>query len=352
MANCNLNDVIQIAKNEVGYLEKKSNSQLDHPTANAGKNNYTKYNRDYEAWDEPDLKEIPNGSVNMQWCAAFVSWIFVMAYGLAAAIRLLCGGLHCYTPTGASRFKKAGRYIKRGEGKPKPGDVVFFYSKSKGRIGHVGLVYKVTSSRVYTIEGNTSAGSTLITNGGGVAYKSYSMTSTYIDGYGRPDYEAVEAGSGAAIAFELGERLLVNGCVGDDVQELQKALIDLGYGKQLGVYGADGEFGDCTELAVMAFQRDHGCDDDGEYGPLTHEAMTAALAKTKKPAENARVVRIVDGDCWIRTAPNTGGRKLKVAKEGSEWIFGGAIAANGWLMIEFENQNAWVTGKYGRLKEK
>ena len=38
--------VILIAKNEIGYLEKKSNSQLDSKTANAGSSNYTKYWRD------------------------------------------------------------------------------------------------------------------------------------------------------------------------------------------------------------------------------------------------------------------------------------------------------------------
>lgn len=38
--------VIEIAETEVGYLEKKSNSQLDDKTANAGYNNYTKYGRD------------------------------------------------------------------------------------------------------------------------------------------------------------------------------------------------------------------------------------------------------------------------------------------------------------------
>ena len=111
MAKCNPNSVIQIATNEVGYLEKASNSQLDSKTANAGKNNYTKYNRDYNAWGG-------GGAQPMEWCASFVSWCFVMAFGLAAARALLCGGLHHYTPTGANRFKKQGRYIKRGEGKP------------------------------------------------------------------------------------------------------------------------------------------------------------------------------------------------------------------------------------------
>lgn len=35
--------LIHIAKEEVGYLEKKSMKDLDHKTANAGTNNYTKY---------------------------------------------------------------------------------------------------------------------------------------------------------------------------------------------------------------------------------------------------------------------------------------------------------------------
>lgn len=347
MAKCDLNAVIRVAENEIGYLEKKSNSQLDSKTANAGKNNYTKYNRDYMAWDKPDRKEIPNGAINMQWCAAFVSWCFVVAYGLEAAIKLLCGGLHCYTPTGAGRFKNAGRYIKRGQGNPKPGDVVFFFSSAKGRIGHVGIVYKVTGSKVYTIEGNTSGASTLVTNGGGVQRKSYSLSSTYIDGYGRPDYAAVEAGTGEVMASELGDRLLVNGCEGDDVKELQEALIGLGY--SCGSWGADGEFGDATELAVIAFQKGHGCEADGQYGPATHAAMLKALEAVQKPVEGAQTVQIVGGDCWVRTAPNKGGDRLGVAHEGDKLAYGGQTSENGWHLVEYQNKNAWVSGVYGKL---
>lgn len=192
-----VNKVIEIAEAEIGYLEKKSNSQLDDKTANAGSKNYTKYNRDYNAWGG-------GGAQPMEWCAAFLSWIFVKAYGLDAAKSLLCGGIHHYTPTGANRFKKQNRYIKRGEGKPEKGDVVYFFSTSKGRIGHVGLVYKVSGNTVYTIEGNTSGASTLVTNGGGVKQKSYSLTSTYIDGYGRPDY----AGAGADIKPETADTVV------------------------------------------------------------------------------------------------------------------------------------------------
>ena len=38
--------VLGIAEAEIGYLEKKNNSQLDSKTGNAGSANYTKYWRD------------------------------------------------------------------------------------------------------------------------------------------------------------------------------------------------------------------------------------------------------------------------------------------------------------------
>lgn len=43
-----LEKVLQVANNEVGYLEKASNSNLDSKTGNAGDKNYTKYARDMD----------------------------------------------------------------------------------------------------------------------------------------------------------------------------------------------------------------------------------------------------------------------------------------------------------------
>ena len=45
MANT-VDKVLKIAEAEVGYLEKKTNADLDSKTKNAGYNNYTKYGRD------------------------------------------------------------------------------------------------------------------------------------------------------------------------------------------------------------------------------------------------------------------------------------------------------------------
>lgn len=44
-----VNKVLSIAKAEVGYKEKRTNSQLDDKTANAGANNWNKFARDVDA---------------------------------------------------------------------------------------------------------------------------------------------------------------------------------------------------------------------------------------------------------------------------------------------------------------
>lgn len=340
-----IDKLISVAEAEIGYLEKKSNKDLDSKTGNAGSNNYTKYNRDLKAWTGV-------GYINQQWCQAWVDWVFITAFGLDVAKKLIYTWTN-YTPTGSSAFKKRDRYIKRGKGKPKRGDVIYFYSSSKGRIGHVGIVYKVSGSKVYTIEGNTSGASTLVTNGGGVKKKSYSMSSSYIDGYGSVDYSQIDgsvtsAPAPASVAYELGDRILSNGSTGADVAEMQKNLISLGY--SCGSWGADGDFGDATEQAVRKFQAEHPpLDVDGEYGPLSHAAMLAALKAAAAP-KNPRKIKIIGGNCYVRSAPVVkDGNKLGIVYEGTELEYQGQTDENGWHLVIYNGQNAWVSGKYGKL---
>ena len=341
---CNPQTVIQVAESQEGYLEKKSNADLDSFTKNAGSNNYTKYNRDMKAWA---------GSANLkdQWCQNFVDWCFVKAYGLTAAKALL-GGFTNYTPTGANWFKKRGLYTMRGKGTPQPGDVIYFYSTAKGRIGHVGIVEKVGGGKVYTIEGNTSGASSLVTNGGGVRAKSYSLKSTYIDGYGRPPYASVnpsgEAQSTitpAPTAQKLGDRILKNGMSGADVKELQSDLIRLGY--NLGKWGADGDFGDCTELAVKRFQTQEDLVPDGEFGPLSLAALKKALEQLDAITDGD-YVQIYGGNCYVRTEPSTSGEIRGIAHEGDKLPFTGETSA-GWLKVVYKDRAGWVSGKYGKL---
>lgn len=70
------------------------------------------------------------------------------------------------------------------------------------------------------------------------------------------------------------QRILMRGMRGDDVKEVQQALVRAGY--SIGPAGADGDFGRATETAVVEFQRDHGLDVDGEVGNDTRKGLKIA----------------------------------------------------------------------------
>ena len=148
------------------------------------------------------------------------------------------------------------------------------------------------------------------------------------------------------VAFKLGDRLLKNGSVGADVKQLQEALIRLGI--SCGDYGADGEFGDSTEMAVITYQKKHALEPDGEYGPLTHASLAAELKRLENPAQR-NCVRIVGGNCYVRISPNTDAKKLGVAHRDSLLPYLGETAPNGWLKVTFDGREGWVSGKYGRI---
>ena len=146
----------------------------------------------------------------------------------------------------------------------------------------------------------------------------------------------------------LGNRILRYGCEGEDVKLMQEMLLKLGY--DLGSWGCDGDFGDCTELAVRAFQKDARIGVDGECGPITLAALEKAidaLANTKPTGKN---VRISGGNCYIRAKPNTAGKDLGVAHKGDVLPFAGEVASNGWLQVQYKDRKAWVSGKYGKLE--
>lgn len=174
--NNNITKLINIARGELGYLEKKSGANLDSKTANAGKNNYTKYARDLY----PALQAQP-------WCDMFVDWCFVKAFGAEKGKQLIGGGFSAYTPTSANYYKAKKQYFKS----PAVGDQIFF--RNSIRINHTGLVIAVSGGIVTTIEGNTSNSAAVVPNGGGVFQKTYSINHSAIDGYGRPDWSILDA---------------------------------------------------------------------------------------------------------------------------------------------------------------
>ena len=176
--------LLAVARAEVGYLEKATNTQLDDKTANAGSNNYTKYARDLDALG--DFYNTPKNG--FAWCDVFVDWCFVQAFGVETAKKLLCQpvkSLGAGCTYSAEYYKSHGRF---SYSTPQVGDQIFFTKDGGKTYYHTGLVTEVRDGKVYTIEGNTSSTAGVVPNGGAVAEKSYSLTSTSIGGCGRPDY--------------------------------------------------------------------------------------------------------------------------------------------------------------------
>ena len=171
----------------------------------------------------------------------------------------------------------------------------------------------------------------------------------------KPDYwgwmtkyfDYAGAGDVAPTQIHLGDRILKNGMEGEDVKELQTDLIRLGY--DLGRWGADGDFGDATEEAVKAFQRDRKLTADGEAGQATVAALEKALAKLEKPVTDPKRVKITGGRCYVRAEPNTAAGKLGVVHDGETCEYAGETTRDGWNSIVYNGKTGWVSGKYSRL---
>ena len=166
----NKQKVIDIALNEVGYLEKsksayqKNPNVLNEKTAGAGEDNYTKYG----AYMHKLLPSVMDE--HAPWCDAFVDYCMVMAYGASNAKEILCGNFDDYTVNSCKYYEKANRL----DTTPQIGDQVFFTKNGKSNgCYHTGLVYNVDENYFYTIEGNTSNASVVVANGGCVAKKKY-----------------------------------------------------------------------------------------------------------------------------------------------------------------------------------
>lgn len=258
--NKHIERLIKVAEGEIGYLEKRSNSNLDSKTANAGSNNYTKYWRDV----------YPAGQAQA-WCAIFVNWCFDKAFGKANTKKLLKHYPYTYCPTMGNLFTR--------HANPEVGDIVIF--KSGGSFVHTGLVVEVSGDRFRTIEGNTSGASGIIANGGGVCKKTHYNSNLPGTKFCRPDYDGI---LGADTVYEeLSETkteteeniveikmtVLEKGAKGEQVKTLQRLLNALGYN----CGSVDGDFGNGTLSAVKSFQKGKGLTVDGIVGKGTWSAL-------------------------------------------------------------------------------
>lgn len=261
--------MLKIARNEVGYLEKGTNANLNSKKDNAGYKNFTKY------WAE--IKPSWNGE---PWCAAYVSWVFMKTFGLEMAQQLLKHWPFVYCPAMVGKFTL--------HSNPQVGDIVIFFRS--GTFAHTGIVYKVEGDRFWTVEGNTSSIDGIVPNGGGVFEKSYLNSSLPGTKFCRPNYDLVVNPDMPIPEIKVEEvvetrrNYLQVGDTGEEVKELQEKLNSLGFKDAYGdMLTIDGEFGNNTLFVVKLAQEKYGLVVDGLAGKNTMQAIDNAI-KNKQSA--------------------------------------------------------------------
>ena len=248
-----------------------------------GANNYNKYA------DDPMIAKlygwIPQ---NQPWCCTYANWCYLNTFGYDIGSRLTYGGTAA-CKNSASLFRVAGAFVKT----PQIGDQVFYYVS--GDINHTGIVVSIDGNSFQAVEGNHSDKVSLVTHkikGGDVA------------GFGRPNWKLVENIDANTIpdtvvpsedSSTAEKRILKKGMSGTDVRKMQEDLIALGY--DLGIWGADGDFGRDTRDAVKKFQEDYNVTPvDGEVGSITYSAIEAALSKKKGEVDKVTNIDAIQPD--------------------------------------------------------
>ena len=145
-----VNDVLSVAKEELGYKESPANS------------NKTKFG----AW---------YGLDGYAWCVMFVQWVFAQAEVSLPVKTASCTQL-------MSAAKSSGMWVTSGF---KPGDVVIYDWGGDRVPDHCGIVESVSGNMVTAIEGNTAVGNE--SDGGEVMRRNRSVSQ--IIGAVRPVYK-------------------------------------------------------------------------------------------------------------------------------------------------------------------
>jgi hypothetical protein len=249
--------VVTTANGQVGYRE--------------GENNYNKY-----AAELDPLKLTYGNKQNAPWCGEFVLWVFWKCFGADDALKMLCSPKPTSIPlcsAGAKYFQAAGRWSD----KPSVGDVIFYFVD--GGINHTGIVTGVSGNTITTVEGHSSD---MVSR-----RRNYGINDSRIAGYGKPKWDVVSKEPQLAqpitppsdqpvtvrpISVSIKDLpVLRKGNKGDTVKAAQMLL--RGWGCDVGIWGVDGDYGNATEAAVLAYQRRHGLVADGIIGQQTWSAL-------------------------------------------------------------------------------
>lgn len=236
---------------QVGYVE--------------GANNYNKYAPQWTAaggWN----------AQNQPWCDIFVDCGFIECFGIDLASKLTYqpkGGFSALCSASANYYKANGAWFST----PAEGDQVFF--NVSGGINHTGIVVGVTGGYATVVEGNSSDA---------VRKNTYAVTSPYVAGFGRPNWGVFEEGVSDPVSAPVPEPAKETTCqvtvslpvikYGDAsmyVKVMQTLLIGRGF--NCGWWGADGEYGQQTKIALFQFQQKNNLTTDNICGQATWKAL-------------------------------------------------------------------------------
>ena len=144
---------------------------------------------------------------------------------------------------------------------------VFMHNSKNGKMEHTGLY--VGGGRIIHCSGEVKTGK--ITDKGWTHY-------------------AIPVGMEGDVPVPTTKPTLRKGASGPYVVECQEDLLKLGY--DLSPYGADGKYGNTTIREVKKFQSAHGLTADGICGPLTWDALDAAVGPAPAPVTDYYTVTI------------------------------------------------------------
>lgn len=234
-----------------------------------GANNWNKY---AEKWTQA-------GGWNAQcqpWCDIWADIAYISCFGLQTASKLTyqpVGGFSALCSASANYYKANNAWFST----PAKGDQVFFYSG--GGINHTGIVVDATGGLVVCVEGNSSDA---------VRKNTYRLGDSYIAGFGRPNWSVFEDGGAdeptptpspeppkqETCSVTLTLPVIKYGDESMWVKLMQTALIGRGF--NCGWYGADGEYGQQTKIALFQFQQKNA-DKVGEADMVCGQRTWGAL---------------------------------------------------------------------------
>lgn len=139
---------------------------------------------------------------------------------------------------------------------------------------------------------------------------------------------------------------LKKGMYGNDVAALQHALVTLGY--SVGKWGVDGDFGEATEAAVIAFQTANGLLNTGIVNDETWRRIDLLMDGNGDPDEDESEavpepimngVAIANGKWNVRTGPGTEYPSAGIVRGGDVLE---KVDLNGWTPVKFNGEVVFV----------